>query len=188
MWSLSVTKSSPEKKSADARPALLLQKVTTQYVEVEDRVRMTGEVNEELQVVLWFSQRLLGRLLPPIIQWLEKSSTINIRSDIYQGFVQQAAAKVLEPQRPVLARPNSGAWLVCSVDLTPRADELLLTFRGSDPARETVAMQVQVRALRQWLNIVYEQYKNAGWPSDLWPSWMHEARGEVSEHKTTVLH
>ena len=30
-------------------------------------------------------------------------------------------------------------------------------------------------ALRQWLGIIYAQYRKAEWPTSVWPQWMEEA-------------
>lgn len=41
-----------------------LQRITTQYDEREDRIRLAGETMNDQMVVLWFTQRMLHRLLP----------------------------------------------------------------------------------------------------------------------------
>ena len=39
-----------------------LQRFTTEYVEIEDRIRLAGETAPGHTVVLWLTQRLLARL------------------------------------------------------------------------------------------------------------------------------
>ena len=41
-----------------------LGRVTTVYVDVEDRFRLSGEAQDGLVLVLWLTQRLLCRLVP----------------------------------------------------------------------------------------------------------------------------
>lgn len=43
-----------------------LQRITTQYIEVEDRLRLTGELAPGEVVVLWLTQRLMHRLIGQI--------------------------------------------------------------------------------------------------------------------------
>lgn len=64
-----------------------LQRFTTEYVEIEDRIRLAGETAPGHTVVLWLTQRLLARLLPHLLQWLEQQTGATIRGDILQGFV-----------------------------------------------------------------------------------------------------
>ena len=40
-----------------------LQKITTEFVEIEDRFKLTAVSGEGEIVVLWLTQRLLGKLV-----------------------------------------------------------------------------------------------------------------------------
>ena len=46
----------------------VLQRVTTAYLENEDRLRLTGELADGDTVVCWLTQRLLNRLVPGLIK------------------------------------------------------------------------------------------------------------------------
>lgn len=48
-----------------------LQRMTTDYIVQEDRIRVTGECAGGGVLVLWLTQRLLVRLVPPLCRWLE---------------------------------------------------------------------------------------------------------------------
>ena len=50
-----------------------LQKVTVEYDENEDRIRLAGEGADGVRAVLWVSQRLLRRLVPVLVNWIGKS-------------------------------------------------------------------------------------------------------------------
>lgn len=39
-----------------------LQRITTEYIEAEDRIRLAGEAGEKT-MVLWLTQRFLNRLI-----------------------------------------------------------------------------------------------------------------------------
>ena len=41
-----------------------LQRITTEYDEREDRIRVSGQLAQGEAVVLWLTQRLLNRLVP----------------------------------------------------------------------------------------------------------------------------
>lgn len=166
-----------------------LQKITTQYVDREDRIRLAGETGPEQAVVLWLTQRLLQRLVPPLCHWLEQHSPVPAgsiasatRAEVAQGFAQQAALAELQPQAPVAAEKAETAWLVTAVDLQLQAEVVRLVFRfepltGLSPSEATadpegVALQIQAQPLRQWLAIVHGQVREAGWPLEVWPTWM----------------
>jgi hypothetical protein len=167
----------------------LLQKITTQYIESEDRIRISGELVEGQQVVMWFSQRLMVRLLPALLQWLEKQTDIDVRPDLYQSLAQAAAVRAMEPQAPVEVEPSSQSWLVQAVDITPVEGALLLVFRSAEVNRSHSALQLQARPLRQWLNGLVEQFQRAQWPLTAWPQWLLESRQSPAGLKpTTILH
>ena len=42
--------------------------------------------------------------------------------------------------------------------------------------------------LRQWLGIVYGQYRSAQWPMDVWPAWVGEAQSPAPRPSETVWH
>jgi len=48
-----------------------LNRITTEYSELEDRIQLRGEAESKQTVVLWLTQRLLSRLLPYLFAWLE---------------------------------------------------------------------------------------------------------------------
>ena len=86
-----------------------LQRITTEYIDREDRIRLTGELAAGTVVVLWLTQRLVNRLVPHLTAWLDRQVTpaSNIPSvqarhqDIVQSFAQQAARVQLAPEAPV---------------------------------------------------------------------------------------
>ena len=167
----------------------LLQKITTQYIESEDRIRVSGELAEGQHIVLWFSQRLMVRLLPALLQWLEKQADMDVRPDLYQSLAQAAAVRALEPQAPVQAEQASQRWLVQAVDITPVDSALLLVFRSAASDPHSTALQLQARPLRQWLNGLVEQFQKADWPLTAWPQWLLESRQTAQGlQPRTILH
>lgn len=163
-----------------------LQRLTTEYVDVEDRIRLAGEREDGTTAVIWLSRRLLQRLLPMLFDWLEREAADGLRAEVLLGFAQQAAQAELTPQAPVAAPPGSSAWLARSVDVARAADLVGLTFKGATP-EETATLTLAAKPLRQWLAIVYQAYGCAEWPIEVWPQWMRES-APATRQPATVLH
>ena len=124
-----------------------LQRITTEFIDSEDRIRLCGECSPQQTVVLWLTQRMLNRLVPHLLNWLEQQTGVS---------------------------GGLGADL--------RA--VRLTFKGlSSPGQPDSVMDacvsMQAQPLRQWLSIVHDQYRRAGWASgsaeacgSMWPEWI----------------
>lgn len=166
-----------------------LQRITTEYVEAEDRIRLSGEGEEGQTLVLWLTQRLLSHVIPHLIGLIEQPSTSlsdNSQphvpaSSLMQGFAQQAAESELPPEPPVRTEAASELWLVQEVDIAPASEgALVLIFkRERDNAQQLsddgkAALSLEAKQLRQWLGIIHTQWQLAGWPLTIWPTWMDE--------------
>jgi hypothetical protein len=163
-----------------------LQKITTLYNEMEDRVQLAGEIEQGGAVVISLTQRLLQRMIPATLKWLAGKEDAVTRGEVLQGFAQQAARAGLEPQVPVTASADSVAWLALEIDVTDHEHSLGLTFRGAgDDAN--AALILPVVALRQWLNIMHDTYVKAGWSLEQWPDWLREG-AQVAPPTPGVLH
>lgn len=172
-----------------------LQRLTTEYVDAEDRIRLTGELAPGQVNVLWLTQRLLSRLLPHLFQWLQQHSPVAVADTIstaqmeaLQGLAQLAARTELSPQPPVEASASSAVWLVTEVQVTQTSAWVKLAFKGPPPD-VSVSLHFEPQPLRQWLTIVRDQYKRGQWPMTNWPHWAAEnATLAHAEFKQTVLH
>lgn len=164
-----------------------LQRVTTEYVVVEDRLRLSGATADDQTVVLWLTQRLVNLLAPQLTGWLERQGAAEVMdSELVQGFAQEAAEASLTAEPAVPAASPDGAWLVESVDIHIGTDGVILTFKSEDGPVANLTLLTQ--ALRQWLGILRGQYGVGGWPRDVWPNWMGETHALTSKPSTTALH
>jgi len=165
-----------------------LQRVTTTYVPAEDRIRLSGEAVDGQTAVLWLTQRLLTRLLPKLLQWVEGNGGDSLHAEAVQSFRQAAARASLEPLAPVPvhAGNDQAAWLVMEVGLQVGPDGVRLTFKGQGHRLATVTLVA--RALRQWLNILHDAWRGAGWPLTVWPQWMLEAAPSAGLRQAPVVH
>lgn len=154
-----------------------LQRITTQYIEREDRLRLSGSLQGEVTVVLWLTQRLLLRLLPPLFRWLDTHQPAAVpRPEVLHSLAQQRAQAQRQsaaPEVAVQAQPSSQSWLVTSIQVTSTDQAVRLTFKGAQP-QEAVFVSMTPVLLRQWLAIVYTGYCTGQWPKDCWPQWMLE--------------
>jgi len=148
-----------------------LKRVTTQFIENEDRIRLSGEVDSSQTVILWLTQRLMNRLVAHLVSWLDTQTLTQTRPEVLQEFAQSAAQASLTPQAPVLTGSSDIAWLVMSVDLTSNQQVVQLTFKGALPT-ELSQLKFETTQLRQWLSIVLSQYRLAQWSLDCWPEWI----------------
>jgi hypothetical protein len=162
-----------------------LKRVSTLYVDREDRVRLTGQAADGAPKVIWLTQRLLQRMIPVLLQWLEQQDPKVANAEVLRSWAQQKARAALVLQSPVQPHEDSDTWLAESVDVAKRARGVRLTFKGVREEQAVVALAV--KGLRQWLNIVYGAYLKAGWPVDIWPEWIRDS-ATPRKRRATVLH
>jgi hypothetical protein len=169
-----------------------LKRVTTEMDEAEDRLRLVGEVDSGEPVVFWLTQRLLKRMLPHLLSWLQPSSSASRASpvpdyhtDAVQSFAQQVAVAELPLQTPVLAQPQDSRLLVDSVDITRTPDVIALTFKSGE--RKAVLLLAQ-QPLRQWLAILHEQCRTAEWAMDVWPEWIIQSVPTATRQVRATMH
>jgi hypothetical protein len=155
-----------------------LQKISTVYVDHEDRIHVAGALLNGDTIVIWLTQRMLRLLIPCLTDWLQKTDTVAgaaaAAADEVQSFRQLAAKASIEHQAPVAATGKSLSWLVSGVDYRFNSHIIHLTFKGR--ANETAGLDLSLPACRQWLSILYDAYRQANWPMDAWPDWISQAK------------
>lgn len=150
-----------------------LERITTRYIDLEDRIRLSGQQGDSAPVVIWLTRRLLYRLLPALLQWFEHQGEETFRAQALNSFAQQAASAEFKSQLPVQASSGSAVWLVQSIEMSIEKKVLRLIFRGPD--KQSSILVLTAGLLRQWLNILYDACLKAGWPLDVWPAWIRES-------------
>ena len=161
-----------------------LQRITTEYIETEDRIRLGGEIGKSASIVLWLTQRLLSQVISHLLELIEKQS-LNLAntdsSSLMQEFAQQLAQAELAPELPVQTTAAAQSWLVLEVDITLSPEGTLVLVFKRETGNETLqegagkaTLTLEAKQLRQWLGIVHSQWQKAGWSLTLWPPWMDE--------------
>lgn len=155
-----------------------LQKITTEYIETEDRFRLSGESSTGELHSFWLTQRLLSKLIRVLISTFEdtpnKPSAKHISDDrtnaLFNEMAQQAAQQQIADQPPVIDPELDKSWLVFEVDINKLEQHIKLTFKNS--ANEPLELLLDQNQLRQWLSIVHKIWQQAEWPLAVWPEWI----------------
>ncbi len=162
---------------------LTLQKITTEYVELEDRIRLAGEMGNQEAVVVWLTQRLLQRLVPVLLQYLGGQAPAEQSFDVLQSFAQQAALAELQQQPPVQTATDGVTCLALKVEIRKTSEMMRLEFIGEQG--QPILLELGATTLRQWLAILHDAYIRAEWPLDVWPEWM-ERQGKPANILETL--
>lgn len=172
------------------------QRFTTEFIDFEDRLRISASLPNQAVAVMWLTHRLLDRLVTHLAGLLEKETAQAPLPEVQQTFAQQAAVashvQQSQEQVQIPVQPQQAQvvheWLVTEVDVTPVEQGVSLRFKGA--AKQVVELGMPPVMLRQWLGIVHSQYVRAGWPLSPWPVWMNEAaeQPEQSEKPGAILH
>ena len=141
-----------------------LTRVTTIYVDTEDRIKLVGEDEIGEHQRLWLTQRLLSQLVEKLLDWLPQSH------EGLQEIAQQVAQAKYEPQERVIASCGCLNWLVHEITLESSEGVIGLLFK-SDRCEYLAIVRFNEVSLRQWLDILFRQYHHARWISVDWPSW-----------------
>lgn len=158
-----------------------LQRLTTEFIAAEDRLRLAGSTDDGSAQVIWVSRRLLRLLIPQLQAWLEGQVPLPSHGQAVQEFAQQAARAALQPQAPVLASEQAETWLAHAIDIARTPQFVQLTFRGASGARQQQALILfEVEAMRQWLAILYDKASQADWELNVWPAWLRGGAVDVA--------
>lgn len=151
---------------------MALRRLTTSYVEAEDRIRIAGELTSGETVTLWLTQRLALRLVPPLLNWLAPDASRQHAAQ--HQWAQERAREALQQQAAVPAGQPVQRSLITAVDFTFGHASVQMVFKGPGLATP-VRLTMQPLPLRQWLSVLKAQFVQAGWPAEIWPVWMSTA-------------
>lgn len=164
----------------------VFKRFTTRYVESEDRVRITGRLPDNAAEVVWLTQRLLQRLVPALVKVLEGEGMQDGQREVMHAWAQERARADLVPHSPIRPGPDSREWVVRTVHLLRRGKRFELVLEGTGDQR--VAIGFTVKAIRQWLGILYAAYVAAAWPLSLWPDWIRDGASPLPHRAPGTLH
>jgi hypothetical protein len=172
---------------------LELNRLTSEYIQSEDRFRLTGEDQHGNSLCLWLTQRLALRIVSHLVSELSTSSPEAIQnpsqdhdtSQLLQGVAQQTALAGLCTQEPVTSTSTTRAWLIQEVDIN-RAPDGTVGFFFKDGEQEDVVLGFRPQQLRQWLTIIHAQWLVSEWPATIWPEWISGKAPEAKQEPTAI--
>lgn len=140
-------------------------KATVAYEEREDRIKVLGKSMEGGTVVLWLTQRLLGKLIPHLAgRLLDAISDDDFRS--LEAINGRGAAKL----DPVEEDRLVSTLVVDAVDITDSESLTIVQFRDetSNAGLPAVRLALNAAQLSSWLEALRACYHKASWSQDCW--------------------
>ena len=162
----------------------LLKRIATDYIAIEDRIRIRGEVGESEMLAVWLTQRILRGLVPILVKRLEGLTRTSAQPEIVQSYMQQAAKAALQPQPAMKVEPDGETWLPSTVEISQSETAVRFTFRRTDG--ESAQLILNSDQVRQWLSVLHRTWGKTGWPADVWPAWIKQP--EQPEQRPATLH
>ncbi len=172
----------------------VLQRLTTEYIEKEDRVRISGKGIDGEFESFWLSQRLLIRLIRYLVSAIEESpssdeptSVTDLRTNtLFNEMAQQVAQQTLPAQAPVVTPQEGNPWLVLEVDVSKVQQRIKLVFKSA--RSKHTELLLDKNQLRQWLSILFRLWQQAEWPLSVWPDWILNTSKPAATSTINPLH
>lgn len=189
-----------------ALEALVVNRATLAYHQIEDRISLTCAVNKDECVVLWLTARLASQLVPHLCQAVaqlpdvtpddgdgngdqkgtDKDSATPAHEPASEATSESGSAQGPVTEAPVVAGADSAAWLVTAIDLTNGPMLVQLGFRD-DQGHPPLLFSLEHTQLAQWSEGLKSCYAQAGWSMECWhmPSG---ARSQIDATQRVALH
>ena len=169
-----------------------LKRITSEYIEVEDRIRISGLTEKDESLSLWFTMRLTSRLVTHCLALLaehgpelKKTATNDERlKNNLQGMVQQSAEQDLIEELAVSVTENSPSLLIREIDIKTSDGGIVMTFKEDKTSSYELCLEGQ--QLRQWLGMLYLIWQKAEWPPHVWPDWMDKSKRNGISEETSI--
>jgi len=169
-----------------------LKKVTSEFIDTEDRIRLSALTAEDKAVAFWMTQRLLIRLVTHLSKQIEigsprsgdasesegasySDSDRDIQTD-RESFTAESAVKIEKNIKPVL---------ITEVDIKFGKSDLTLVLKSGNKSCANISFSLS--ELKQWLDILYTLWHRAGWPISHWPQKLID-NSSIKEVSTNTIH
>ena len=170
-----------------------LKKVTSEFIEIEDRFRLSALTTKDEAVAFWLTQRLLTRLVAHLSKQIEidspqlsnapaagKASHPDSDRDRQisnrEPLASQSAVKIKESVTPIL---------ITEVDVKLGKSDLALVLKSGKKSCASISLSLS--ELKQWLEILYALWHKAGWPISLWPQRL-TSNNSIKEVSADTIH
>ncbi|MFA5631177.1 MAG: hypothetical protein WC997_06680 [Porticoccaceae bacterium] len=154
---------------------LRLHKVTLRYSKVEDRVRMDAQTEAGEVVAFWLTQRLCRELISPFVTYFNNADVACTSASpqsisAVQGFLHHEAKVHKKRALPVAREKAVRVVLPSRAQVRTSSKVIQIALPLQENTMAVLAMRPD--EARQWLDILYQQYRRAEWPLDIWPQWI----------------
>jgi hypothetical protein len=162
-------------------PARQIVGLTTCFRQAQDRLHIAAKDDLGEVTGLWLTRRLADRLVRKLTARLEGVSQVakaQAQSRAAVHVWQQSVAQARQaPAKPMPDPLPARQALIESVDIAQVDHRLKLVFHCTGVA--PLALTVDGMQLRQWLGVVYRNYRLGEWTTEgVWPAWFAEAAKE----------
>lgn len=169
------------------RKQFIITRITQRYDPGEDRIALTAQNAEKEVLLLWLTLRLANRLAGTLTGWLDErvKAAAPEHEETPSGihsFEQWTAQARMRRAPPVERCTTTEEALISEVSLRRGTKGVMLTFRWG--TERQARLRLDGTQLRQWLIILYRQYRRADWPKTVWPNWI--ALGEEERSSRTA--
>ena len=169
-----------------------LKRITSEYIELEDRIRLAGITDDNQTIVLWLTMRLLRRLITHCLNLLEKNTPElkktpaqnELSRKSVQHFVQKSAEQQIVEEAAVKVVENSPNQLPAEIDIKNDDVGVTIIFKGEFSSDYAIYLNNQ--QLRQWLGMLHMIWQKAEWPNLVWPDWMSSSSAETVPDLTSI--
>ena len=169
-----------------------LKRITSEYVEAEDRIRIAGLTEQNETLSLWLTMRLTSRLVTHCLALLVKNSPelkkaatddLQLKNNL-QGMVQESAEQEIVEESAVRVAKDSPSFLIREIDVKTSYGAVVLTFKENKTS--SYELYLESNQLRQWLGMLYLIWQKAEWPLHIWPDWMDKSTSNKISGKTSI--
>ena len=163
-----------------------LQKITTQFIDFEDRVRISAVSSDNETLILWLTQRLLIRVVKRCLTFLEEETNKPTQKSKHSGGnLEKQSTSIAPIEKAVSVKKNCRSLLIREVDLKYYQSRLSIVFRQD--SENQASLELNHLQLCQLMTIIFKVWHQAEWPIEVWP----ESINFLTDAETTskiVLH
>lgn len=160
--------------------------ITTRYDATEDRILLAVADADDNPASLWLTRRMAGRLVPALVEGVQKQIAApqaakaehKVKALAAANVYAQLQARISKKPAPAVAPPyDAPQHLINEIGVrNERNGARVLEFRCVD--RELATLMLSLTEQRQWLESLKSACGMAHWALDVWPEWMAPSASE----------
>ena len=167
----------------------VINRFTTRYAPKIDRMVIMAEGPQGEGMIVRVHPDLMRQMVEKLCAWVEQTAApvaavkakavTSQQRQAYNDMAQsearvQKAEQPVEPVRPQLFSKHTEPT---ALTMTIKGNTLVVYFKDNDL---TTVLQIQKRAVRQWLDILYRHWQSSQWSQEVWPGWIVQAEKSVA--------